>query len=271
MFFGGYVTISRMLWTFYTQADIIIIGKVLGKNLLGFYSVALNLASLPMEKVSGIINQVAFPAFASVQTDLEQVASHFLKAVRIMSLLAFPVLWGISSIAPDLVHVALGEKWGLAIVPLQILSLVIPVRMISNLMSPALLGLGRADINFFNTITASLVLPFGLLIGSHWGIIGVSFAWVAIFPIVFLLNLLRMLRILKTDLSGVVAVMLRPIVSTIVMYISVAIVKIIMSDFDPILRLSLSVFTGTVVYIGMIFTLDRNGYYEVLDLIRVRS
>ena len=224
--FGGYVTISRILWFFYSQADIIIVGRLLGKQLLGFYSVALTLASLPMEKVSGIINQVAFPAFASIQTDTQKVSSHFLKSVRIMSLLAFPILWGISSIAPEFVNLLLGKKWSIAVVPLQILSLVIPIRMVSNLMSPALLGLGRADTIFLNVITASLALPLGFLIGCHWGIIGVSIAWSTIFPIVFIFNLSRTARILKIKARDVIGEMASPVVAAIAMYISVSIIKI---------------------------------------------
>jgi len=270
--FGGYVTITRMLWTLYIRADIIIIGKLLGKQFLGFYSVALNLASLPMEKVSGIIHQVAFPAFASVQTDVDQVGSHFLKAVRIMSFVAFPVLWGISSIAPDLVSIALGEKWSLATVPLQILSLVIPFRMISNLISPALLGLGQPVINLYNVITASLILPFVQLIACIWGgIIGVSIAWSTIFPIIFLINLSRMLKMLKQGFREVFVAISKPISSAVVMYISVVVIKSIMSGSNPILRLSLSIFTGAVVYACMILIVNREGYHEVLDLIRIRQ
>jgi O-antigen/teichoic acid export membrane protein len=270
--FGGYVAITRMLWSLYSQADILIIGRLLGKQLLGFYSVAFTLASLPMQKVSGIINQVAFPAFASVQTDIEKVTSHFLKAVRIMGLVAFPVFFGISSIAPDLVDIVLGEKWSLAIVPLQVLSLVIPIRMISNLISPTLLGLGRADVNFWNAVTASLMLPLGFLIGCYWwDIIGVSLAWVTIFPIIFLINLSRMLRTLKIGLLEVMAALRRPIVAAVIMYISVTMIKIILPGFEPITRLSLSIIGGALVYVGMVLTLDRKGYYEVLDLIHIRS
>lgn len=269
--FGGYVTITRILWTLYSQADVIIVGKLLGKHLLGFYSVALTLASLPMQKVSGIINQVAFPAFSTVQTDISQVTSHFLKALRMMSLIAFPVLWGISSIAPDLVRLMLGEKWSLAIVPLQVLSLVIPVRMMSNLMSPALLGLGHADVNFSNVIRLISILPVSLLIGSHWGIIGVSIAWTTIFPVVFLLNLSRMIRTLGIALREALAVMVKPVFSAIVMYISVFAIRVIMSGSDPIIRLPLSVFAGAVVYGCMILIVNREGYHEAMNLIRVRS
>ena len=269
--FGGYVTITRILWFFYSQADIIIVGKLLGRQLLGFYSVALTLASLPMDKLSGIINQVAFPAFASIQNDTQQAASHFLKAVRVMSLIAFPVLWGISSVAPELVGLFIGKKWYLTVVPLQILSLVIPIRMVSNLMSPTLLGLGRADTNFVNVITASLVLPLGFLVGCHWGIIGVSIAWASIFPIVFLYNLSRTARVLELRLLDVIGVMLRPVVAAVAMYISVAIITSVVPGFDPMMRLAFSVIGGAVVYCGLILTLHRDGYNELLGLMRIQS
>src|SRR5215467_5377379 len=45
--FGGNVTATRMMWFFYSQADVLIGGRVLGKDLLGLYSVAMNLATLP--------------------------------------------------------------------------------------------------------------------------------------------------------------------------------------------------------------------------------
>ena len=38
--FGGQFTGSRALWFVYSQADIFIAGKLLGREMLGFYSVA---------------------------------------------------------------------------------------------------------------------------------------------------------------------------------------------------------------------------------------
>ncbi|WP_336511698.1 oligosaccharide flippase family protein [Candidatus Accumulibacter phosphatis] len=117
---------------FYSQADMFVAGKLLGKEALGFYSVAMHLASLPVQKVSGILNQVAFPAFSKIQNDSATVKLHVLKSVRILSFLSFPVLWGISSIAPEIVQLLLGPKWEPAILPLQILPMIMPLRMISN-------------------------------------------------------------------------------------------------------------------------------------------
>ncbi len=268
MFFGGYVMGSRILWFFYTQADTFIIGKLLGKELLGYYSVSMQLASLPMEKTSGIINQVAFPAFSTVQDDSERVSSYFLKAIRIGSFFAFPILWGISSIAPELVAVFLGDKWHNASLPLQLLSLVIPFRMISNLMSPALLGLGRPDISFYNTLLGFVVMPLAVLISTHWGLSGVCLAWMIFFPLVLWLNLSRVVPVIGISVSDVVTTMAKPIAAAATMYAAVMSLKALLGH-DPksISHLVLFIITGMIVYCGVIRSVYRQGYREVLGLI----
>lgn len=266
--FGGYVAVARMLWLLYINSDILIVGKLLGKQLLGYYNVALTLASLPMEKISGALNQVAFPAFASIQNDIQQATKNFLKAVRIMSLLAFPVLWGISSVAPQLMELLIGKRWAAAILPLRILGIIIPVRMISTLMGPTLLGLGRPDIAVHNVITAALLLPLGFLVGCQWGIAGVSISWVTVFPIVFLINLKRLTGVLRIGPLNVISSMFRPLVGATLMYIVVVAMGVVISQFDPSFRLVLSITCGAVTYIGSIFILDRRACYEVLSLLR---
>jgi len=266
--FGGYVTASRILWTFYTQSDIIIVGKLLGQRLLGFYSVALTLAALPMEKISGIVNQVAFPAFASIRGDIQTSASHFLKAIRMMSLTAFPVLWGIASISEDLVNTLLGHKWEPVIAPLQILSLVIPIRMISNLINPMLLGVGRPDTQLFNIIVLSSVLPLGFLLGSRWGIIGVSLVWATVFPLAFLLNMSRAVRALEISLYDVVRQMIAPMAAAMIMYITVFFIIIGLPDINPIPRLISCIIAGALVYTALVVVFAKNTFQEAWGLIR---
>jgi len=268
VFFGGYVMGSRVLWFFYTQADTFIIGKLLGKELLGYYSVSMQLASLPMDKTSGIINQVAFPAFSSIQDDCQRVSSYFLKAVRIGSLFAFPILWGMSSIAPELVAVLLGDKWPNASLPLQLLSLVIPFRMISNLMSPALLGLGRPDISFYNTLLGFVVMPIAILIFTHWGLSGVCLAWMIFFPLVLWLNLSRMVPLIGIHVSDVIMAMVKPIAAAATMYAAVMSLKALIGhDAKSVSHLVLFIITGMMVYGGVIRSVYREGYREVLGLI----
>ncbi|HNH51601.1 MAG TPA: lipopolysaccharide biosynthesis protein, partial [Nitrosomonas sp.] len=178
--FGGNITLSRLLWFFFTQIDVIIVGKLLGKELLGYYSIAMHLASLPVQRISSIIGQVAFPVFSKVQDDQQQFRNFVLKSIRILSLIAFPVLWGISSVANEMVLLFLGEKWFHAILPLQLLSLMMPFRMIANFLPSATDALGHPEIGVKNVFLAAIVMPIAILIGVQWGIVGVAIAWVTV-------------------------------------------------------------------------------------------
>lgn len=68
-----------------------------------------------------------------------------------------------SSIATEIIDVFLGDKWLLAALPLKIIALGVPLRMVRNLMMPALLGLGRSDVNLSIEVVAVVVMTLSLL------------------------------------------------------------------------------------------------------------
>lgn len=267
--YGGNVTASRLLWFFYSQADMFIAGKLLGKEALGFYSVAMHLASLPVQKISGVLNQVAFPAFAQIQREPELVSRHMLKAVRMMCFFAFPVLWGISSVAPEMVRLLLGPRWEPATLPLQILPAIMPFRMVSNLLPSAVDAVGRPDISVQNLITASIVMPVAFVIGGQWGIEGLCTAWIVGFPLVFLANLRRALPVIHVEVTQFLLIMVRPALAGLVMYGAVHTVgRLISPTTSDLSRLIALVLTGAITYTAMALIVNRAGCMEVLQAFR---
>lgn len=201
--FGGNITASRFLWFFFTQVDNVIVGRLLGEHVLGLYSVAMHLASLPVQRVSAILNQVAFPAAARFQHDQAAIRAQLLKAIGYVSLVAFPVLWGMSSVAPELIPVLLGAGWAEAVLPFQILTLIMPFRMIVGFLPTVTDALGRSDVGLRNAILGCVVMPIAFYVGSHWGIAGVAYAWLFAYPVVLFLNLRRMLAVIGIPMSAV--------------------------------------------------------------------
>lgn len=111
MLFGRDVAATQFVYYFFAQADSLIIGRVLGQQFLGIYSVSMNLASMPASRISAILNQVAFPAMAKLKREGGNVTHYVLKSLRSVSFIAFPLRWGMSSVTPELVRSLLGEKW----------------------------------------------------------------------------------------------------------------------------------------------------------------
>lgn len=266
--FGGKVTMSRLLWFFFTQADVIIVGKLLGKEMLGFYSVAMHLASLPVQRVSAIVNQVAFPVFSRLQEDRENLSGYVIKAIRILSFLAFPVLWGISSTAHEIVLLFLGQKWKDAILPLQLLSMMMPLRMVANFLPTASDALGRPDLGLKNVLVASLIMPAAFLIASQWGIVGVAVAWVTVYPVVLLFNVRRMLHVMGSGLRELLHAIAPAIISAAGMYAAVWTARWLLGDdISQLTKLLVMIATGMLMYGGLALLLNRQGCREVYGLI----
>ncbi len=267
--FGGQLTAARLLWLLYSQADIFIAGKLLGKDLLGFYSVSMHLASLPVQKIASVFNQVAFPAFAQAQHQPETIPIHMLKGIRMLSFFSFPILWGISGIAPEIVAVLLGSKWAAAIVPLQLLPLVMPITLISTFLNAAFQGIGQGGVGLMNVFTACLIMPAAFWIGSKWGLLGLCIAWLVGFPLVFLVNLLRMLPLVGLNLSAVLRAISLPALATAGMYVCVGIARQLLAvDLPAPVLMAVLIAAGVAGYSMITFATNRSGVREMVDLFR---
>jgi teichuronic acid exporter len=270
--FGGQVTGARVLWFVYSQADIFVVGKVLGTDAVGSYSVAMQVASMPVQKLSAVVNQVAFPAFAQAQHAPETVRQYLLKGVRLLSFVAFPLLWGISSIAGEIVTDVLGAQWSAAVIPLTLLTLVMPLSMLSPFLNAVFHGTGHARVVLHNVLTASLVMPAAFYIGAHWGLNGLSCAWLVAFPVVFALNLRRMLPIVGLCAARIVAAISMPLIASVAMYAAVAVVRHACAAYLPAPTLLVALIsTGATVYCAVALALDAKGVREMAAMVRRRG
>lgn len=266
--FGSYIVGSRILWYFYYRSDILIGGRILGNHLLGIYSVALEISSIPLEKTFPIINQIAFPAYSSIQSDMKLVCSHFLKAARISSLVFFPAFWGLLIIAPELFGWLLGKKWVDVILPMQLLCLILPFRAMGNLFSPMLLGIGRPEINFYYVAFAAIIMPVSFLIGVKYGVVGICLAWVLGYTIVFFFTLIISLRIINLTLSDYFSnIIIAPLASFIMMFMVFCAKYLKHYSISQPLLACFMIFIGIITYTLLIYLFKRDTFNEVLSLI----
>jgi len=109
--FGGSVALNQITWQIIYQSDLLIAGRRLTTDAVGLYAVSIHLATLPMQKVMGVVNQVAFPAVARLQDEMDRLRARLIEVSRYMAMFSVATMWGLSSVAPEFVTVVLGEKW----------------------------------------------------------------------------------------------------------------------------------------------------------------
>jgi teichuronic acid exporter len=255
--FGGYMTASRYAWFFMYQADILIGSKLLGKEALGLYSVSVHLATLPMQKAMGIISQVGFSAVSRMQDRAEHVHAGLAKAIRLLAYLMLPLLCGLACVAPEFIGVVLGDNWGGAVVPLQIVALTVPLRMLSVILSTVVTGLGRADVDLRNTLTGLIVMPLCFTVGAQWGANGLAASWLFAVPAVLLLNYPRTRKVVGLTITQLCRLIAQPLLATVIMSAALITLRFATQDeFAAWVRLGLLFITGTVTYSVAAWLLD---------------
>jgi O-antigen/teichoic acid export membrane protein len=265
--FGRDVAANQLVYHFYSQADSLIVGKLLGRHDLGLYSVSMDLASLPASRLASILNVVAFPAMSKVKRDGGSVNPYVLKSIRGISLIAFPVMWGMSSVSQEIVNGLLGSHWGAATTPLSLLCLIMPLRVLGPIIHAALQSVGRADVSFRNTCTTAVVMCLAFVVGCQFGLTGLASAWVLAFPLVFVANVLRACPHLNLRLAEVLSALSRPLVASGIMYAAVATAREWLT-LNPLAMLGVLVLVGGVAYLVSSLVFNKKDIFETLRLLR---
>jgi len=267
--FGGLYTGTSVLWFVYSQADIIIAGRVLSEEQMGYYAVAMYLAAIASVKVMPLLNQVALPAYSRLQDDPSAVGYYFLKVVRVVAMLTFPVFFGLAVVAPEFVRLVLGEKYEGAILPIVLLSLAMPMRMISNLFPAMVYGRGRPGVEMGNTLFGLLVMPVAILIGVQYGILGLCLAWLIGFPLVFGFQLLRSAKIAAVPPMAVLRATVPALVASLLMSGAVLAIKHLpLTVVGHALELALLVAAGGAAYVVVLRVSFRDRIREFFSVVR---
>ena len=165
---------ARLLDYLNRNTDNILVGRYLGSASLGAYSIAYNLMFLPLDRLIIPIQDTLFPAFSRWQDDRERLAAVWLRVFRVIAVIVVPAMVGLAIVAPDFVHVILGEKWHTAVPVLQILCAVAAVQSLGTLGQRVLTAIDRTKtILAFTIVETAATIP-AFAIGLHWGIVGVA-------------------------------------------------------------------------------------------------
>ncbi|MCH4152162.1 MAG: lipopolysaccharide biosynthesis protein [Sphingobium sp.] len=181
--FGAAMLGSQILWLVQTQSDIVIGGRILSPHELGLYAEALFLTQIIVSKFIPPLNDVAFPAYARMQADTSAIRWSFLRALRLIMLVACPLYLGMAASAEPLVLSLFGEKWRAMTPFVELLALAMPFMTIQVMFPPVCNALGRPGLTTLISATGALIMPFAFLIGIRFGAIGLAWAWLAAYPL----------------------------------------------------------------------------------------
>ena len=267
--FGALITLDRVLFFLISQADVVIGGRILGSSVLGVYIVAMSVAVIPLDKVVPILTQVSFAAYSRIQVDAARVRRSMLLAVRLVSFAAFPVFFGLAAVAGALVPAVLGHKWLEIVLPLQLISLILPLKAIVSMLPPALFGTGKPEVNVANQTLSLGLLVIALLVGVRHGIVGLSLAWMVVYPVIFAISCVRTARALGMMPRDLFLECWFPAVAAAAMgAVTFLLGGNLPADWSPWYVLIIQVVAGAVLYVAAVAAFRMPLAREALSLLR---
>ena len=267
--FGIYRTFEYIVWMIFASADILIISRWLGPVETGVYVVAANFAMMPVNKIAPIVNATAFPAFALIQERPSDARFYALKAVRMMAAIAVPLFFGLSVTAPEVVDLVFGPNWSAARPVLGVLALAITFRAILLVVPNFLQGIGDSRASFWCTAIGAIIFPPAFVIGCHWGIVGVAWAWLIGYPIMYAASAMIASRRGGLDTRLLLLAPLQPIAAGIIMMAAVTAIRLLLPKTMPeFVMFATLVICGAVSYGGIVLLLFRDLAVELLRVVR---
>lgn len=188
------MVLSRGLNTVLWQIDYMVLGLFHSKTVVGLYFFGFNLSTQSLKLFAGNFAQVMLPSLANVSGGAVQQTAAFIKAVRLLAVVALPLSMLQAILADPLVRLLFDERWHTAIPMLQALSVGMAFRLVA---SPAgtlmqahrryrsILGLQAVyAASFITILTLAAWLGDGLTValaaGAFFAVLGPFHLWFAI-------------------------------------------------------------------------------------------
>jgi teichuronic acid exporter len=260
--FGGVLFADNLLWRWYTSIDTLLLGRWAGTTSLGYYNLAQQVAELPLEKITTVVNDISLPAYAELQHQPGAVPHLLLETIRTHALVGFALFWGLAAVAAYAVPVLFGAQWHWAIFPLIALAAVAPIRLIGSIETPAMTGIGRPGVLLRTKLIIAPCMTVAMLVGCRWGgIQGAALAWLIVFPLCYSYAFRNVLDAAGIAYGQVLQVLRGPVVAAGLMAFTVILAQYGLARITTsVVVLITSIGVGAVTYIGLLSWLDPQSF-----------
>ncbi|NJR39130.1 MAG: oligosaccharide flippase family protein [Leptolyngbyaceae cyanobacterium CSU_1_4] len=172
--FGKWIFLSTALTFFAMQSDRLILGKLLGLQLLGVYGIALTLAEIPKQVTLAVGGKIVFPMFSKF---VSLPRSEFREKIRRgrlpILLVTAPTLAVMFSFGDILITTLYDSRYADAAWMISLLALGIWPLILTTTLEGALFAMGNPTPSTWGNFCSFLALASGMWVGFHlFGVVG---------------------------------------------------------------------------------------------------
>ncbi|MFT6946109.1 MAG: O-antigen/teichoic acid export membrane protein [Vicingaceae bacterium] len=244
----------------------ILTGKLLGKEVLGLFNIAYNLAIKPSTQIQSILSSVLTAGFSKIQFNIETFRRNNMNVMRITSLFFLPFMIMLSATSTNLIVTFYGEKWGEAGNMLLFLSFVGVFRGLSHLMRNAIISVGNSRAIFYATIIEIISsLPLMYFLMPYYGIYGLMVGYF-IGALGGWLYLSKKYNESISNPHGVLKAISFSVINSAILFAVVYSLNLL--EFSAIVTLVLQMVSGTLLFVLILWFFNREELMLIVDNFR---
>ncbi|WP_422123843.1 MOP flippase family protein [Planococcus sp. X10-3] len=263
--FGIYRLGTTTINFFNTKVDQILIGIMMGPQVLGFYSMAMNLIMQPIQKLNPMINRVAFPVFSKIQNDRGRLQKGYLFIIKLIMAINAPLYAGLAILAPFVIPLLLGEEWASITVVVQILCVYALFKALGNPSGSLLIAAGKVKWSFYWQLFQLFIIPIVIYFSSLTGsIVMVALAMTGLRFVLFFVNYAIRLRfVIGNCLPEMLKSIFTPIGHSLIMIAILQFVITQIESFSSANIILINIPAGIIIYMLLILVFQKELVKEI--------
>jgi PST family polysaccharide transporter len=254
--FGLPLALASLVIMGLLNIDYVVIGAQLGAVQLGFYLLAFNLASWPVNMFSAPARRVSLPLFARLHAGETDASDAFVPVCTLLLLVTLPACLVLAALARPIVQIVYGDTWLPAASVLPWLMVLALVRVVGELVYDFLVALGSSRSNLSLQVVWLTALAIALPIAARkGGIEAVAMAHAGVAVCIVVPTYAIVLHRAGVSLRAVASQVLRPLVATVAGGVVAVGVALLIPD--AFARLTLGAALIGLVYLVIVFPMRK--------------
>ena len=165
---------SRIVYVFSSNADYLLVGRLLGSSALGFYGMAWDLLRFVPDRLHRVAGRVTFPAFCQLQDDHEALSRAYLDFFDYIARVVLPIAACAAIAAPDILRTIYGPQWVPSALPMRLLAPGLALCGLRLGIGSVFYSKNHPSVDMYLHGVRLTLLVIAVLSLARWGLFGVS-------------------------------------------------------------------------------------------------
>lgn len=266
--YGGGIVSVNVLAAILHHADIVVVGRMLGIVVLGFYQMAYRVPDIAITLLVRVSGKVLFPAMSRLQGAGASPRDLYLSALRYLSILTIPGSVGLILLAEPIVVTVFGEVWRPSIPIMQALAAYGGLRALGSYTGDVLKAGGRPHLLALIGLLRAVVLVPGLILAGTRGPATVALALVAEAALSTAVFFLVVARVTGASMAAIAAALRPGVLGSIAMALFLQVWSSVAEAVPAPTALGVGVLGGMVVYGAALRLVAPSVYRDAAGLLR---